>query len=435
MQTEVMPGLYDELAERSLLSAFMLDGNLVEDAGLKSDDFFFLKHQHVFAALHTLSINNKPTDNISVGVELERMGRLEEIGGHSWVAELSCEIPSTASARHYMDIVKEFSRLRGLGILAKGILQQTQDSVPSEKILTEVDQTIQTVYAAQSGTSWLPIQQCVQITLDQVERAHQEESPDGWPSGLKALDERIQGFHRGNLIIEAGRPSMGKTSLALVHTLAAAKVGAKIGIISLEMSHPELVKRLLAIEGQDITVHRLDRGPTSTDGWPALVTASEALSSQDIYICDEGTVTIEQLRMKARSLKRQQGLDLLVIDYLQLLAVDRRTENRVVAMSEISRSLKVLAKELDIPIIALSQLNRACEGRPDKRPLLSDLRETGAIEQDADLVICIYRDEVYHEESPDRGTAELLIRKNRNGPIGDIRVAWHAQQTKFMDIN
>jgi replicative DNA helicase len=413
----------------------MLDPHVLDDSPLKGRDFFFLRHQYVFEAVQTLNGNNDPVDLISVGAELERIGYLSEIGGRAWLAEVSCEMPSTASVCHYADLVREDSRLRDLQHLAKRIIQDTQDRVTSEDILKTIDKTLQASYTSQSGTGWQTIQACIEGTLEHVDRISSGEIGTGLPTGLTSLDRKIGGLKPGNLIVVAGRPSMGKTSAAGGFTLAATTGGATAGIVSLEMSNIELTKRLLAIKGRDLSISGLDHGKISTDGWQSLATASGDLSAHKLFICDDATVSIEQLRMKARSLKRQHGLDLLVIDYLQLLSVDRRTENRVAAMSEISRSLKVLAKELDIPIIALSQLNRACEGRPDKRPLLSDLRETGAIEQDADLVIFIYRDEAYDEESPNCGTAELLIRKNRNGPIGEIRVAWQAQQTRFMDID
>ena len=413
----------------------MLDPHVLDDSPLKGRDLFFLRHQYVFEAVQTLSGKNTPVDLIPVGAELERIGHLSEIGGRAWLAEVSCEMPSTASVWHYADLVREDSRLRDLQNLGKQIILKAQDRDPSEDILKTPDKTLQASYASQSGTGWQTIQDCIQGTLEQVDRISSGEIGTGLPTGLTLLDQKIGGLKPGNFIVVAGRPSMGKTSVAGGFMLAATTGGAIAGIVSLEMSDIELTKRLLAIKGRGLSITGLDHGQISTDGWQSLATASGDLSAHKLFICDDATVSIDQVRMKARSLKRQHGLDLLVIDYLQLLAVDRRTENRVAAMSEISRALKVLAKELNIPIIALSQLNRACEGRPDKRPLLSDLRETGAIEQDADLVICIYRDEVYDEESPDRGTAEFLIRKNRNGPIGEVRVAWQAQQTRFEDMD
>jgi replicative DNA helicase len=434
MPIETLNELYDESAERAILSAWMLDPHVLDDSPLKGRDFIFKRHQYVFEAVQTLNGNNDPVDSISVGAELERNGYLSEVGGRAWLAEVSCEMPSTASVGHYAELVREYSRLRDLQNLGKQIIRETENRVSPEDILKTLDKNLQASYTAQSGTGWKTIQDCIKGTLEHVDRISSGEIGTGLPTGLTALDRKIGGLKPEDLIVVAGRPSMGKTSAACGFMLAATQGGATAGIVSLEMSNIELTKRLLAIKGQGLSMTGLDHGKIPTDGWQSLSEASADLSAHKVFICDDATVSIDQLRMKARSLKRQHGLDLLVIDYLQLLAVDRRAESRVAAMSEISRSLKVLAKELDIPIIALSQLNRACEGRPDKRPLLSDLRETGAIEQDADLVIFIYRDEVYDEESPDRGTAELLIRKNRNGPIGEVRVAWQAQQTRFVDV-
>lgn len=434
MLVETLNELCDESAERAVLSALMLEPYVLDDLPLNGRDFFFLRHQYVFQAVQTLNGKNTPVDLISVGAELERIGYLSEVGGRAWLSEVYCEMPSTASVAHYADLVRECSQLRGLQSMARRIILDSQDRVSSEDILKTLDKTLQASYASQSGTGWQPIRNCIQETLEHVDRVSCGEIGIGLPTGLTSLDRKIGGLKPGNLIVVAGRPSMGKTSAASGFMLSATTGGATAGMLSLEMSTIELTKRLLVIKGQGLSIAGLDNGKISTDGWQFLSTASKDLSEHKLFICDEAIVSIEQVRMKARSLKRQHGLDLLVIDYLQLLAVDRRTENRVAAMSEISRSLKVLAKDLSIPIIALSQLNRACEGRPDKRPLLSDLRETGAIEQDADLVICIYRDEVYDEESPDCGTAEFLIRKNRNGPIGETRVAWNGKRTAFLDL-
>ena len=435
MQIETLNELCNESAERAVLSALMLDPHVLDDSALKGGDFYFLRHRYVYEAIGALREKNNPVDHISVGAELERLGHLTKVGGWSWLGELSCEMPSTQSVLHHAELVWEDAQLRAFQIMAKRVLVNTQNRISSEDLMQEIDRTIQDAYGSRGGAAWQTGQSCVQTTIEEMDKAYRGETSNGLSTGLKALDKRIGGLRRGNLIIFAARPGMGKTALATGVALSSLKAEACVGIISLEMSTAELIKRMLAMEGENLSVEGMDRGIISKEGWDSIVIASEHISSMNFYLCDEANVSVDRLRMKARSLKRQHGLDLLLIDYLQLLAVDRGTESRVVAMSEISRSLKVLAKELDIPIIALSQLNRACEGRPDKRPLLSDLRETGAIEQDADLVICIYRDEVYDEESPDCGTAELLIRKNRNGRIGEVRVGWQGQQARFVNLD
>jgi len=434
MQAEIDQELFDESAERCLLSGLMINTDALGETLQGQEDFFFSKHRHVFEAIQILTNKNIPIDLVSLNAELKQAGHLEEVGGAAWVAELSWEMPSAAAVKHHAEIVKEFSRLRNLQNMAKQILQQIENQMPSGKIIEDIEQTITMSGNVELEPAWRPIETCVQETLDDMEKAFRGEGATGMATGLTVLERKIGGLRPGSLIVLAGRPGMGKTSLGLLVALTAAKAGKKVGILSLEMSSPELVKRLLAMQESGLSVMGLEQGKLSEDAWRSIVRASEKVASQKIFVCDEASVTIEQLRTKARGLQRKHGLDILIVDYLQLFEVSRKTENRVVGMTEVSRALKVLAKELAIPVVALSQVNRQCESRQDKRPLLSDLRETGAIEQDADVVIMIYRDEVYDHESPDSGIAELLIRKNRHGPTGDVRVGWDGARAAFSDL-
>lgn len=425
--------LYDEAAERGVVGGLMLDPFALDGDGdgLKDDDFNFPKYRRVREAIQSLSGRNAPIDLISLNAELKRRGHLAEIGGEAFVAELACETCSTASIKHHAEILRDMATRRRLEKLGKEIIQRVHDQTPTEDIIRAIDQAILT---AQPASSWTHVQDAIRPTLDGIEAAYVGGSGPGLSTGLVDLDRKINGLNPGNLIIVAGRPGTGKTSLAAGAGLEAGKVGV-VGFFTLEMSTTEMVKRLLAIKGKNLSVSRLDRGALSGDGWISLATTAEEIGSLNFYLCDEGNLTADGLRRKALALKRAHGLDLLVVDYLQLMTTDRRAENRVVGMTEISRSLKLLAKELSIPVVALSQLNRLCEGRPDKRPLLSDLRETGAIEQDADVVLFIYRDELYNEETPDRGIAEIIVRKNRHGPSGEVRVSWIGERTAFKDLS
>jgi len=434
MHIETERGLFDEQAERSVLSGLMLDSSILEDCDLTAEDFYRTPYQRIFSVIQELTAKNKQPEPISVGVALKDKGQFEECGGFSEIQGIAGELPDIRAISHHAGLVKEFAQRRKLQRLGQRIVQHVAEGLGSEEIRTLIDSELQKD-DTKAGASWKPMRECLAETLEHVEKsAIGGEEAHGLQTGLTALDRKLGGLKPEQLIITAGRPSMGKTSQGTQMALAAAKAGATVGIISLEMSNQELTRRFLAIEGQNLSVTGLTHGNISGNDWVSLSNAAEALSGLKIFILDDGRTTIESLRNRARYLRRKHGLDLLVVDYLQLIEVSQKSGNRVNDMSEISRSLKLLAKEMKIPVVALSQLNRSCEGRNDKRPLLSDLRESGAIEQDADVVIFIYRDEVYDPETPDWGVAELLIRKNRNGPIGEVRVGWDGARTKFYDL-
>ncbi len=432
MQIDTFQALYNEDIERSILSNLMLDPHLSGSDELKVEDFYLMRHQRTFQGIHNLSSKNQPVDLVSLGAELEKNGHLTEIGGRAWLAELYAETCSTEAAKHHIELLKELAQQRRLQKLGKWILHATTEQKPSQEITQTIEKTLT---ESQAITAWVAAQDAVQSSLEEIESAFRDERRQGLSTGLVDLDARIGGLNPGNLIIVAGRPGMGKTSLGLGCLEAAARQGGTVGVFSLEMSNNEILKRLLTMNSTNLSVGRLERGALTREGWASLTIAAEDIGSRQIFFCDTATLTADGVQGKARALHRQHGLDLLVIDYLQLMTPDRKAENRTTAMSEISRALKILAKDLHIPIIALSQLNRSCESRPDRRPLLSDLRESGAIEQDADVVMFLYRDEVYDAESPDRGIAEVLIRKNRHGPIGEVRVSWCGEQTVFRNLS
>ena len=435
MQADSTKFLQDETLERAALSGLMLAPHALADCSLTTNDFSLLRHQHVFDAITLLIQKNIAPDYLGIGNALKDGGKLEECGGYAWLSELAGEISSASALPHHVAIVKEYSHRRQLHKLGRQIVQHTSDGTASAEIERLIDAEMQKDQS-KTGAAWKPMSECIQATLEQVDQAFGGQGGTGLQTGLMVLDRKIGGLKKENLIIVAGRPSMGKTSLGIQMALKAAKIGSTVAMASLEMGTEELTRRCLAIEGENLSVTGLTHGTLTNAGWKGLTEAAEGLSPLNFYILDDGYITIESLRVKSRALKRKHGLDLLIVDYLQLLGVSKKSESRVADMSEISRSLKLLAKELAIPIVALSQLNRSCENRKagDQRPLLSDLRESGAIEQDADIVIMLYRDEVYREDSIDAGKAELLVRKNRNGPIGEVLVGWDGKRTAFFDL-
>lgn len=434
METETIFELFDESAERSLLGALMANPHALGEIVLDREKFYFARHQHIFDALQSLVDNNASVDLISINAELKNKGYLKEVGGASWVAALFCEVPSWQAAKHHATIVQEFARKRALEKLGKTILRKLETQASSAEVLEHIETALTANEAAEVKSEWVSVNDCMHTALDEIDKAAKGEGFSGLATGLRDLDRKIGGLRAGNLMVIAGRPSMGKSALGFLLALSIAKRGHTVGILSLEMSKEELVKRQLAMEDENLTVMGLERGKISQNAWAAIVNTSALIAELKMFVCDGASMNIKQLCRKVRTLQRTQGLDFLVVDYLQLIDTGSKFENRVSAMSDVSRNLKVLARELKIPIVVLSQVNRECEKRPDKRPLLGDLRETGAIEQDADFVIFVYRDEFYDEDSLDRGIAELLIRKNRHGPTGDVRTQWDGPRATFRDL-
>jgi len=318
-----------------------------------------------------------------------------------------------------------------LKALSMNIELQLSGGMESNKIAAQTEHAIDALYSAQMGGKWASMENVTKESLDKIDAAYQGKALIGISTGLKALDRMLGGLQKSDLVIVAGRPSMGKTSLSLQFAYAAARGGYKVGIVSLEMSNTQVANRLLAMNAEGLTVEALQRGTLSPLGWTSLTTAATIVSPLPIYLCYDSACTMAEIKAKAKTLQRSSGLDLLIVDYLQLMDGDGRHRNREGDISQISRGLKQVAKRLNVPVVALSQLSRRCEERPDKRPIMSDLRESGAIEQDADVILMIYRDEVYDLDSADKGIAELLVRKHRNGAIGDVRVGWVAEKTLF----
>jgi replicative DNA helicase len=425
-------------AEQSILGGVLIENdalNIVIEF-LEDGDFYREAHQKIFKSMIALSEKNEPLDLITLTNELKKKKELEDIGGASYLAGLVESVPTAANIAYYAKIVKEKSILRKLISTATEIVTQSyQERKNLEDFLDEAEQAIFRISENQVRPAFYPIKEIVKESFKVIERLYEKkELITGVPSGFKDLDRKTAGFQNAELIIVAGRPSMGKTALCLniaQHAAIATKIPT--AIFSLEMSKEQLAIRMLCSEAR-VDSARLRSGFLSESDWPKLTMAAGALSDAPIFIDDSAAISVLELRAKARRLKADRGLGLVIVDYLQLMRGRSGAERREQEISEISRSLKALAKELNIPVIAISQLSRKAEDRPGRRPQLSDLRESGAIEQDADVIIFIYRDEVYNPDSDQRGTAEVIIGKQRNGPTGKADLSFISEFTTFKDL-
>jgi replicative DNA helicase len=427
-------------AEQSVLGGILIENEAINKVMeiLSVDDFYRDAHQKIFSAMVNLTEKDEPVDLITLTNDLRKKSQLDSIGGASYLASLSDSVPTAANIEYYAKIVKEKAILRKLIQTSTEIITQSyQDRGDVEDLLDEAEQAIFQISENRVRPSFYPIKKIVKDSFEIFQRLYEKkELVTGVSSGFKGLDRMTAGFQPSDLIIIAGRPSMGKTAFCLnVAQYAAIENKVPIAIFSLEMSKEQLVIRMFCSEAR-VEGHRLRTGYLNESDWPKLTIAAGTLSEAPIFIDDSPALTVLELRAKARRLKGEHGLGMLVIDYLQLMKGRARVESRQQEISEISRSLKALAKELNIPVIAVSQLSRKTEERQGMRPQLSDLRESGAIEQDADLILFIYRDEVYNrsEDNPNKGKAELIIGKQRNGPIGKIEMAFLDKFTAFKEL-
>jgi replicative DNA helicase len=435
MNHELAVQPHDEQLEQAVLGALLIGGSFDDVAEhLSVEDWYFRKHQAIYSAMLMLRKQSEAIDYLTVGQTLTKTGSLETVGGNAYLAELVANVVSAASIHSHAKAVKELSLLRGLRRIGQEITGQAEEKQESSKIAVEAEQKLFTTMWARQVIPWRTSAEVMGETLDHVELMQKRgEALSGVTTGLADLDKMLGGWQPSDLVIIAARPSMGKTALMCGAALAAAKTGHPVAVSSLEMSARQLGSRMLAIEAKvnvfDLTNGRLHQGAM----WP-VGKAAQVIGSAPISLDDSGIMTMDKLRAKARQLRVRKQVDVLFVDYLQLMEGKNSRDNRQVEVSQISRGLKLLAKELGITVVAISQLSRQCENREDKRPILSDLRESGSIEQDADIVIGLYRDEVYNRESPDSGTAEILIRKHRNGPIGDVRVSFVGTSARFSDL-
>lgn len=423
-------------AEQSVLGAVLLDNHALNRALeiLTPDDFYKEAHRRVFRAILDLYERNEAIDLVTLTEALRQRNDLEGVGGAAYLTELVNAVPTAANISHHAKIVHEKSLVRQLVRAATEIATrgyETQDRI--EELLDYAEQRVFGISDAKMKPSFYPIRQIVKDSFELIERRYeQKENITGVPTGFPALDDLTAGLHPGDLIIIAGRPGMGKTAFALnIAQHAALDKRLPVAVFSLEMAREQLVIRMLCAEAR-VDAHKLRSGYLGAADWPKLTAAAGRITEAPIFIDDTAALSVLELRAKARRLKRDQGLDMVIVDYLQLMRGRGNADTREQEISEISRSLKALAKELRVPVIALSQLSRAVENRTERRPQLSDLRESGAIEQDADLVMFVYRDELYKQTEENRNRAKIIVSKQRNGPTGDIDLVFLKEYTRFM---
>src|SRR6185369_12673617 len=427
-------------AERSVLGAILVHNDAFNLAAqvIDSNDFYRDAHRRIFDKMVALNERHDAIDFITLKEELAKSGQLDEVGGPAYVASLADGVPRATNVEYYAKIVKEKSTLRNLIYAANKILTNAYEAdQESDIVLDEAESAIFAVADDRLKAGFVQMRDLVKESFPKIEQLfEQKRLITGVPTGFVDLDEMTRGLQGGDLIIVAARPSMGKTSLVLnIAQYVATQPEHAVGFFSLEMSKESLFLRLLTAEAQ-VDGHRLLSGAIGGKDYGRISHALETLSSMKLFIDDTANVGVLEMRAKSRRLQSEHGLSLLIVDYIQLMSGRGRFENRTLELAAISRSLKGLAKELNVPIIILSQLSRAPEARSDHRPQLSDLRESGALEQDADVVGLIYRDDVYNKDpnSPDAGTAELIIAKQRNGPTGVVRLAFLREQTRFANL-
>jgi replicative DNA helicase len=425
-------------AELSVLGAMLLDKEAIFKAMEILEPTFFYKeaHRKIYEAILSLHDKDEPVDLVTLTEELKRRGELEEVGGLTYLSTILETVPTSAHIEHYAKIVMEKALLRKLIDAATRIITLCYNEQSNvETLLDRAEQLVFDVVQRKITRGFVNIVELIHESFEAIEALYsKKEEVTGIPTGFKEFDILTSGFHPSELVIIAGRPSMGKSSFCLnIAQYVGTKKKMPVGIFSLEMSREQVVQRLLCAEAR-VDAHKLRTGYLSESDWPRLTAAASLLSESPIFIDDTPAVSILEVRAKARRLKAKHDIKLFIIDYLQLLQGRGESENRQQEISEITRSLKSLARELNVPIIALSQLSRAVETRSDRRPQLSDLRESGAIEQDADLVAFVYREEYYKPTAENEGVAEIIVGKQRNGPVGTVKLAFVKKYARFENL-
>ena len=430
-------------AEQSILGGLLIDNKAIDRiAGrVSASDFYRNDHRIIFTHISKLIDNNDPADIVTVAESLEQNAELTKVGGVAYLGLVAENTPTSSNISGYAKIVRERSIMRNLVEVGSDIVESafSPQGKDAQQLLDESESKIFQI--ADAGASeklgFIDIKELLPKAAQRIDDLYQLDDPNGVtgvPSGYADLDQKTAGLQPGDLIIIAGRPSMGKTSLALnIAEHVGMEAGLPVAIFSMEMGAAQLTMRLLGSVGK-LDQHKMRIGQLEDEDWPKLTNALGVLNEAPIFIDEGSALNSYEVRARARRLHRQQGkLGLIVIDYIQLMSAanEQSTENRATEVSEISRSLKALAKELNVPVVALSQLNRSVESRPDKRPMMSDLRESGAIEQDADVIMFIYRDEVYNPETAEKGVAEIILSKQRNGPTGTVKLTFLGQYTRF----
>ena len=428
-------------AEQSVLGGLMLDNDAADKIGdvVSAEDFYSDAHRIVYRHVVELIADGKPADVVTVSEALASTQKLDYVGGLAYLGALAQNVPTAANIRHYANIVRERSILRQLASTATEIAESAFNPLGrnAKMVLDEAEAKI--LHIAEQGSrgaqNFQIIGKLLATVVERIETLYNRDDPSdvtGVPTGFTDLDRMTSGFQPGDLVVVAGRPSMGKTALALnIGENVALNTGMPVAVFSMEMGASQLAMRLIGSVGK-LDQHKLRTGRLQPDDWDKLSTALGRLNEAPILIDETPALNAIEVRSRARRLMKQYGkLGLVIVDYLQLMQATSQGENRATEISEISRAMKSLAKELQVPVVALSQLNRSLEQRPNKRPVMSDLRESGAIEQDADVIVFIYRDEVYNPETQDKGVAEIIIGKQRNGPIGTVRLTFLGEFTRF----
>ena len=429
---------HDDVAEQSVLGGMLLSKDAIADVveSLRASDFYKPAHETIYEAILSLYGHGSPADAITVADELKKRGELTRVGGASYLHTLIASVPTAANAQYYAEIVKEHAIMRrlieaGTKIAQLGYANETE-------VDTLVDQAQAEIYAVTDGNAkedYVSFSEALEATMREIDaNSNRPDGVYGVPTDFIELDELTGGLHGGQMIVIAARPGVGKSTLALdIARSAAIHHHMATVFFSLEMSRTELAMRILSAEGK-ISMGRLKKGDLDTEGWTSLATLQGRIDSAPLFIDDSPNMTLMEIRAKCRRLKQRNDLKLVVLDYLQLMSSGKKVESRQQEVSEFSRSLKLLAKELDVPVIALSQLNRGSEQRTDKRPMVSDLRESGSIEQDADMVILLHREDMYNPESDRVGEADMIIAKHRGGPTRTLPLAFSGKYSRFNNM-
>ncbi|WP_027086783.1 replicative DNA helicase [Cohnella panacarvi] len=427
-------------AEQAVLGAILLEAEalITSMERLRAEDFYSVSHQRIYEAMVALGEDGEPIDLVTLTARLQDLGQLDEVGGVSYLAKLAGAVPTAANVEYYAQIVEEKSMLRRLIRTATQIVSSgyaSEDDVGL--LLSDAERRIMELSHNRSSSGFISIRDVLMDVFERVEFLYNHRGGvTGIPSGFVDLDKMTSGFQRNDLIILAARPSVGKTAFALnVAQNVAVRASETVAIFSLEMSAAQLVQRMICAES-NVDATRMRTGDLKGDDWEKLSMAIGSLSEAQIYIDDTPGITVADIRAKCRRLKKEKGLGMVLIDYLQLIqGRGKAGENRQQEVSEISRTLKMIARELEVPVIALSQLSRGVEQRQDKRPMMSDLRESGSIEQDADIVAFLYRDDYYDKETEKKNIIEIIIAKQRNGPVGTVELVFLKQFNKFVNLN
>lgn len=425
-------------AEKSVIGAAMLDKEVVFDVleVVRAEDFYSKANREIFTVITDLQRSSTPVDVLTVTDELKKRKMLEAVGGRVYVAQLSADVPSVSNAVEYAKIVAEKAVLRRLIGTADEIAKKGyEESENTLDILEYAEKGIFEIAKSKQHSEMAKISEIILTNFEEISaRSQSQGGITGVPSGLIDLDRKLSGFQKSDMVVLAARPSMGKTAFALNVALnAALKADAKVLIFSLEMAKEQLSQRLLSMEAR-VESQKMSTGDVNMSDWDKMSAALDSFNKMSIYIDDTPGIKLMEIKNKCRRMKAETGLDMIILDYLQLMEGEKRSDNRQQEITSLSRGMKLLAREMECPVIVLSQLSRAPDQRENHRPVLSDLRESGAIEQDADVVLFLYRDEVYNEETEKPGICEVIVAKHRNGPIGTVEVGWQGKYTRFVNL-